>query len=315
MQPEMIEISRLSKQFGAREPVQALSGASFSVGKNAILGLLGPDGAGKTTMLRILATYLRPTEGTATIGEADILTSPGEVREIVGYVPQTPALGRNVSVGKYLGLWGQINGLPRGVRVDRIGRLLESLELAESDSELVLDISAHKRQTMLLAQALLTDPQVLLLDEPLAGLTPSEGEDYGGRLKEQRKSGLTVLVTSSVMQEVLPICTHIVALSEGQATKAYETSRLLKALGEARHARVFVDPPSLPPEVLQALRGLDGVLDVKETVTSTVLYVEPGTVKQEEVEGVLQDAGVKEYHVKVGEFTLGDVFRTLHGEA
>ncbi len=309
----MIEVARLSKQFGGPETVEALSDVSFSVKRGTGLGVLGPNGAGKTTLLRILSTLLKPTEGKVTVGDSDLLLEPKKVREIIGYVPQTPAFSRNVSVDRYLRFWGRLNGLSRKEREDRIEHLLEDLGLREFASQLVLDIPPLARQRLLLGQALLTNPEILLLDEPMLGLTPGESEEYTRMLHGQLKYGLTVLVTSSVFQEVLPVCTHLVVLSGGHATKAYGTSALLRAVGKARHARVFLKAKALPPEVPQVLRGLKGVLDVKEATTATVLYVEPGSVKKEEVETVLRDAGVKNFQVKIGDITLGDVFRTLYG--
>ncbi len=307
----LIDVRRLSKRFGRSGRVQALNDVSFSVEKGATLGLVGADGAGKTTLFRILATLLRPNEGSAGIGGFDVVLARDEVREIIGYVPQTPALNRNMSLLNYLNVWGMIEGLPGGQRKDRIEELLQFLELGGATSEMVFDCTTYVCQRMWLAQALLSDPKVLLLDEPLAGLTPSEGDHYSEKLETLKEEGKTILLSSSQLQDVTSVCSHIVAISDGRATEVYETSALLKAVGEALHARVFVEAKALPSRVLSTLKDLSGVIDVTQTVTATVIYVEPGRVELEEIERVLREKNVEDYTIKVGEIALSEVFRTL----
>ncbi len=307
----MIEVRGLNKRFGRFDGVQALSDVSLRVERGEIFGLLGPPGAGKTTLLRILATLIRPSEGTAEIGGFDVTLEGTRVREILGYVPQNPSMNRDMSLLNYLGYWGRMAGLSGGQKRIRITELLEFLGLSGEASEMVLSTSSYTRQRLLLAQALLTEPEVLLLDDPLAGLTPTEGRALIEKLGILRKDGGTILLSSSHMGDIPQVCDLISAISEGRVTKAQETPALLRALGEALHARVLVGNGSLPSNVLSLLKGLTGVVDVKQTRTAVVVYVNLTDLHPGEIDRVLHEEGVEAKSIRFAEIALSDVFRTL----
>lgn len=303
----------LDKRFGRFDGVQALTDVSLRVEGGEIFGLVGPHEAGKTTLIRILATLLRPSEGTAEIGGFDVTLEGNQVREMIGYLPQNPFLGRKLSLRDYLRFWGKMDGLSEGQRRTRIAELLAFLELSEEASEMTRGSTAYTRQRLSLAQALLTEPEVLLLDDPVAGLTPAEGRWFMEKVEALRKDGRTILLSSPRLRDVQQVCGRVSAISEGKVTRAHETPLLLRALGEALHARVFVGIQSLPSRVLSILKGLPGVIEVRQTKTSAVLYVDPSTFSQEELERVLHTEKVGASSISVAEVTLGDVFRTLSG--
>ncbi len=307
----MIEAQGLFKRFGRRDGVQALDDVSLRVEKGVIVGLLGPHDAGKTTLLRILATLLRPDEGTAKIGGLDVSQEGNRVREILGYLPQNPAMNRDMTLEDYLGYWGRMAGLSGRQKRTKITELLEFLELSAEASAMVLGISSYTRQRLLLAQALLTDPEVLLLDDPLGGLTPTEGRSLIEKLGIFRKDGGTILLSSTRLGDILHVADFISAISNGRVTEARETPALLRALGEALHARVFVGNGSLRSDVLPLLKELPGVVDVKQTRTAVIVYVDLTDFNPKQMDRVLFAEGVEARSIRFAEVGLSDVFRTI----
>ena len=167
----MIEVKDLTKTYGN---IAAIEKISFSVPKGTILGLLGPNGAGKTTTMRILTTSLAPTSGKATVAGFDVVTSPQEVRKRIGYLPEVPPIYTEMSIMSYLKFVADIKEVPLDKKANRIGEVLEMLDLGKMSQRLIGHLSLGYRQRVGLAQALLHDPDVLILDEPTRGLDPKQ---------------------------------------------------------------------------------------------------------------------------------------------
>ncbi len=313
----MIEVEGLSKTFGRRNPITAFDDVSFSVEKGRVFGLLGPSDAGKTTILRILATVLKPTRGSAAIGGFDVVVQRKQAREILGFMAEIMDFGPWSTVMKYLNFWGGMTGVSGARRKGRIEEVVQYLEIQDAASEDPSELTVDRQKQLGLAQALISDPEVLILDEPMSGASIA-GKDFMIRkLKEFRGQGKTIILSSPLLSEVQRVCDSIAIFADGRRTRVYDTGALLRQVGEGGHARIFLEAMDLPARVLSILKELDGILDIKSTATATIVYVDPERIQTSDVERVLEAEGVSGGEVREAEITLGDVFRAVseNGEA
>ncbi len=313
MEVAMIEVENLSKQHDRQEEAFALQKVSFHVKRGDVLGLLGYEGSGRSALLRILATLVSPTEGRASIGGLDVVSQSHKVRELIGYLPRDPPFHRNMRVVDYLEFWGVVAGLRRAERKGRVGELMDFLEFEGSASDRLLDCTTSVQRKILLSLALLPDPSVLLLDEPLADLSLPERDFLTHRLDDLRKQGKTILLSSSELTHVQDLCSQVMGMHAGRATKAYETSALLRAIGEGRLARIFVEGEAMPQRALSAVSDLPGVIDVRQTETALIISVEPGKVGTKELESLFQEQRIKAVRIKEAKISLFDLYRNLTG--
>lgn len=308
----MITVEGLSKSYGFRNETLALRNVSFSVNPAVRFGLLGAKGAGKTTLLRILAGSLRPTDGTVLIGGANVRERVQDVRKLVGYVPENLEFRDWKTGAAYLRFWGRASGLSRKDLKSRLAWIVEFLDLTEAlEEELELTtVSVQRRLT--LAQALLADPDVVLLDEPMAGLGIADTEFLVRKLDALQKEGKTIVLGTPRLEDIRAACEQVAVLSEGQLTKVYGTGDLLQKIGEGRDARIFVDCDAIPAQAVDALRQIEGVMDVKTTDTATIVYIVPGRVETASVREILASHDVEVRGVRMAHLKLGDVFSTLY---
>ncbi|MEE9181058.1 MAG: ABC transporter ATP-binding protein [candidate division NC10 bacterium] len=307
----MIEVSHLVKTFGRRNPSLAVDDASFSVKGGTVFGLLGPPRAGKTTTLRILSTTLRPTSGTVEIGGMDILADTRKVRELMGFAPDLTGFAGWTTGKAYLEFWGKVSGLPKVDRRKRIRDAVEFLELEENVAESPDTYPVGVAKRLVLAQALLANPQVGLFDEPTRGLSTSEKVSLLEKLRTLRKEGMTIVLTSQALSDVQSLCDRIVVMSEGQTTEVQDMSTLLRKIGQGRHSRIFLEADDITSEATSALEALDGVIEIRTTPTTTIIYVEPGKVSVEAIRQTIEGQGIEVRGLKEAGITLGDVFRAV----
>jgi ABC-2 type transport system ATP-binding protein len=213
----MIEVRNLSKRYGE---VVAVDGVSFSVERGEVVGFLGPNGAGKTTTMRMLTGFLPPTDGEASIAGHDIFGDPLAARRAVGYLPESPPLYPEMRVERYVDYVARIKDVPRRERKDAVDKALERCALAEVRRRVIGTLSKGFRQRVGLAQAIVHDPPVLILDEPTVGLDPIQigeirnlvGELAGGEGKH------TIVLSSHILAEVTAICRRVIMVNEGRKT-------------------------------------------------------------------------------------------------
>jgi len=250
----MIEVESLTKRYGR---ATAVDGISFRVEKGEILGFLGPNGAGKTTTMRILTCYLPPTGGTARVGGYDVFAQPMEVRRRVGYLPETPPLYPDMEVRDYLSFCAKIKGVPAKERKARLGDAIEKCRVGDVRSTLIGKLSKGYRQRVGLAQAILHNPDVLILDEPTAGLDPKQ-------IIETREliRGLggehTVILSTHILPEVSMTCGRVVIINKGRVVAEDSPENLTRRLTGAGTLRLEVRGEE--SAVLAAVRGVPGVL-------------------------------------------------------
>ena len=214
----MIEANGLSKRYG---DVVAVDDVSFSVGKGEVIGFLGPNGAGKTTTMRMLTGFVPPTDGSASVGGHDIFEDPLAARRSVGYLPETPPLYPEMSVRGYLDYVARIKDVPRRRRREQVDRALVRCGLDEVGSRVIGTLSKGFRQRVGLAQAIVHDPAVLILDEPTVGLDPLQVREIRGLIAElvapeQGAAQHTVVLSTHILPEVEAICRRVILIHEGR---------------------------------------------------------------------------------------------------
>lgn len=233
----MIQVEGLKKRFGA---VQALQDVSFSAGDGKITGLLGHNGAGKSTTLRILSTVIRANEGRALIDGHDCTTDPLAVRRSLGVLPHASGLYAHLSGRENIRYYGELHGL-RGAELNRsIDRLVERLALGAVADRRAKGYSQGERLKVGLARALIHQPQTIILDEPTNGLDVNAVRMLRELIRELRESGRCVLFSSHVMQEVAALCDDIVIISHGRVVVRGTPAEILEATGAPDLEEAFV---------------------------------------------------------------------------
>jgi ABC-2 type transport system ATP-binding protein len=253
----MIEVENLTKRYGRHT---AVDGISFRVHKGEILGFLGPNGAGKTTTMRILTCYLPPTDGTARVAGFDVFTQPMEVKRRVGYTPETPPLYPDMDVGSFLDFCAKIKGVPGKDRKARISEVMEKTRITDVRATLIGRLSKGYRQRVGLAQAILHNPDVLILDEPTAGLDPKQIIETRELIK-----GLggehTIVLSTHILPEVSMTCGRVVIINKGRVVAEDTPENLTHRLQGAATVRLEVRGES--PDLEATLAGVPGVKTVR----------------------------------------------------
>ena len=210
----MIEVENLTKNYGTLE---ALKGVSFRIDKGEVVGFLGPNGAGKTTTMRILTCFMPATSGRATVAGYDIFKESLGVRRHIGYLPENVPLYPEMTVTGYLRYISKIKGIPRNKRAERLEVALESCSLTERRNQIVGQLSKGYRQRVGLAQALIHEPDVIILDEPTAGLDPRQIIEIRELIKELGKEH-TIILSTHILPEASMTCERVLVISNGRIT-------------------------------------------------------------------------------------------------
>lgn len=208
----MITVENLKKSYGA---IQALNGVSFQVNPGEIVGMLGPNGAGKSTTIKILTGYLHPDSGSVTINGLDILTHPQDVQAQIGYLPETTPLYGDLSVQSYLKLIADMRGLPAAEQSPLISEAITVTSLANYRARPISQLSKGLRQRVGLAQAILHKPRLLILDEPMIGLDPTQIVEIRNLIRRLARES-TVLFSTHILPEVEALCDRVIVLMGGE---------------------------------------------------------------------------------------------------
>ncbi len=254
----MIEVGNVTKLYGT---LRAVNGVDFKVKRGEVLGLLGPNAAGKTTLMRIMTGYLPATEGTVKIGGKDVFDQPLEAKKNIGYLPENPPLYPEMSVKMYLGFTAEIRGVPRGERRQRVAEVIEMTGLGDVRDRLIDNISKGYRQRVGLAQALVHDPDVLILDEPTVGLDPRQIIDIRNLIKSQAGKR-TIVLSSHILPEVSATCDRIVILNRGNVVAVDTQDELTRRASGGEHLRVEIGGCTAS-DAAEEIEGIEGVVKVE----------------------------------------------------
>jgi len=226
----MIDARDLTKHYG---PVAALNKASFQVHRGEVVGFLGPNGAGKTTTMKILTCFIAPTSGTALVGGADIFEDPISVREAIGYLPESTPLYTEMLVLEYLEFAGKMRGLSGAGLQARLRRVVEETSLGDVIGKSIGELSKGFRQRVGLAQALIHEPPVLILDEPMSGLDPNQAAEIRELIREIGRER-TVILSTHNLSEVRVTCGRVLIISEGKLVADDTPDELAARAGKPR---------------------------------------------------------------------------------
>ncbi|HEX5415783.1 MAG TPA: ABC transporter ATP-binding protein [Chloroflexota bacterium] len=253
----MIQVSNLSKSYG---PKSAISNVTFDVKPGEILGFLGPNGAGKTTTMRILCGYMPATSGTITVDGYDVFAQSLQARRRIGYLPESVPLYPEMTVESYLSFMAQIRGVAGKQRKDQVDRVMKLAHVDHVRGTLIGRLSRGYRQRVGIAQALVHDPPVLVLDEPTVGLDPKQITETRQLIKNLGGSH-TVLLSTHILPEVSMVCNRVVIINGGHVVAEDTPDNLTKRLRGAERISLDVRGPN--DKVQQALRRVPNVLAVE----------------------------------------------------
>ena len=252
----MIEISNLSKSYGRHKAVDQIS---FEVTRGEIVGFLGPNGAGKSTTLKMLTGFLPPTSGAARIAGKDIFRESLEVRKKIGYMPENVPLYTDMRVKEYLRFRGGLRGLSGGLLRRRMGEVMETCGLTHVRRKMIKTLSKGYRQRVGLADALIHEPDLLILDEPTNGLDPNQIRAIRRLIKNLGEKH-TILISTHILSEVEMTCNKVVIIDEGKIKAADTPENLVSSMRRA--GRVTVELQAPKPEVEESISLIEEVTRV-----------------------------------------------------
>ena len=302
----MIAVKNLTKTFGR---TLAVDDISFEVSKGEVVGFLGPNAAGKTTTMRMLTCYIAPDSGTATVAGYDVSEASLEVRKRVGYLPESAPLYLDMDVIAYLEFVADVRGIPPGERSRRVRRMVEVCGLETMLGRTVGTLSKGYRQRVGLAQTLIHDPEILILDEPTTGLDPSQIIEIRELVKEIGKER-TVILSTHILPEVEVTCTRVLIINDGRIVASGTPQELQSVAGGEHSVYVSLDSSGAPAE--EALGRIGSVRSVERAGEPKGRYV---TDLLKAVDGV--DLGAEVFRVvSANRWTLNELRReTLSLEA
>jgi ABC-2 type transport system ATP-binding protein len=264
----VIEVTNLVRRYG---PHIAVDHASFKIEKGEIVGFLGPNGAGKSTTMNILTGYLSSTEGTVLVDGMDILEHPTEIKKKIGYLPETPPLYMDMTVSEYLSFTGEIKKIPPKEKKDRMNRIMETVGVKDVSGRLIKNLSKGYKQRVGLAQAMIGDPEVLILDEPTAGLDPKQILEIRDLIIDLGKDH-TIILSSHILPEVSAVCKRVLIINQGVIVADGAPENLAKRILGGSHILLRLD--GARETVSKALEGIPAVQKVEFKESQ-----EPGTVE------------------------------------
>ena len=303
----MIDVEHVTKQYGL---VRALDDISFSIHKGEIVAFLGPNGAGKTTTMRILTGFMPPTSGTVRIAGFDCLEEPWEIKKHIGYLPETPPLYLELTVQEYLTFVGRIKRLEPKELQERMDTIISQTGLAEVQGRVIGHLSRGYRQRVGLAQALLHNPPVLILDEPTTGLDPNQIIEIRELIKNLAGSH-TIILSTHILAEATALCQRVIIIHQGRIVAVDTPDHLGAMLRESKTLSLLVKQAD--PTLREALQSIPGVIRVSQGPTANTYRIET-QVGQDIREAltklvVNRDAGLLE--LTTVPVTLEDVFKVL----
>jgi len=305
----MITVEHLTKYYGETLAVKDLT---FEIPEGGIYGLLGPNGAGKTTTMNILTGCLSPTSGRVTICGFDILEQPREAKRRVGYLPEQPPLYMNESPEEYLRFVGEVKGLRREALKTQIREVMERTGISDVSHRRISDLSKGYRQRVGIAQALLGDPKVIILDEPTVGLDPLQITQIRDLIRDLGKTH-TVILSSHILSEVQALCQKILIISQGRLA-AFDTPQALEnKLTAQSRIRFRVEATREETEkVLDTLEGMGSrMISETEGVTQVCLESKDGDAAARRLFFAFAEAGKAIVEMTPARASLEDIFLEL----
>jgi ABC-2 type transport system ATP-binding protein len=301
----MIEVQNLTKHFG---PIRAVDGISFRVGKGEVLGFLGPNGAGKSTTMKMISGFLAPTAGTASVCGFDVVRQPIAAKAHLGYLPEGAPLYADMTPAAFLGFAAAVRGFDGAERRRHIDRAVQLTHLETVYNQPIDTLSKGFKRRVGLAQALLHDPDVLILDEPTDGLDPNQKHDVRRIIREMAPAK-AIIISTHILEEVDAICTRALIIASGRVVADGTPEELeARAPHQGLSLRLRKVPPGAEseilalPDILGAERGMDGSLTVRARAGSASLAT---------IETLMRQRGWTLDTIESGRGALEQVFRDV----
>ena len=306
----MIEVQHVTKRYG---PITAVRDISFSVAKGEIVAFLGPNGAGKTTTMRILTGYMPASEGIVRVAGFDCHESPLEIKQRIGYLPEHPPLYLELTVREYLSFVGRMKGVGMEHLAQQMERVIEQTGLVDVRGRVIGNLSRGYRQRVGLAQALIHDPPVLILDEPTVGLDPNQIIEIRELIKGLAGSH-TIILSTHILPEATALCERVIIIHHGQIVAIDTHEQLAARLQQSEKLRVTVKTSF--PDMENQLRSIDGVVNVTagESHNTYLIEAEIGHDLREPITQFVMTHQLGLLELSVVSMSLEDVFIRLTNE-
>lgn len=303
----MIEIKNLTKQYGR---ITAVKNISFTANKNEILGFLGPNGAGKSTTMNMIVGYLPPTSGEILIDGMSMNENPREVKKKIGYLPELPPLYLDMKVLEYLKFVAGIKEVPKDERDRQVAKALSRLKITDMKNRVIKNLSKGYRQRVGFAQALIGDPQVLILDEPTVGLDPNQTMEVRNLINMLRQDH-TIIFSSHILQEISAICDRIVIIDKGEIKAVDTKENLIRASADDIVYIIRVEGVCAEAEkVLRETSGIKNIMEINfidENTSEFKIELEDEGVRKDIISRMIEkDLSISE--IKRVAMSLEDVF-------
>ena len=301
----MIEIKNLTKRYGQ---IRAVDDISLTIKKGEILGFLGPNGAGKSTTMNILTGYISATSGSVSVGGYDIMDSPREAKRLIGYLPEQPPLYYDMTVNEYLRFICDLKSVPLKQRRRQLDEILYLVKIGDMRDRLIKNLSNVYNHRVGVAQALVGNPQVLVLDEPTVGLDPKqiiEIRKLIGALRHEH----TIILSTHILQEVNAVCSTVAVINKGKLAASGSVSDFTAAEGTVSKFMISVVGGSGKSEIQKVLQNVDGVrrVDFVRVDKDAFIFNVESEKKSDVRRGVFNALA----HANMAEIELRPVGRTL----
>ncbi|MBC6415759.1 MAG: ABC transporter ATP-binding protein [Bdellovibrionales bacterium] len=301
----MIKVHSLSKSYGSR---QAISDVSFEINKGEVVGFLGPNGAGKTTTMKILTGYMVPHKGSVQLDGIDILKEPLLAKKKLGYLPEFPPIYTDMYVENYLQYVAKLKLCPKKEIPKRVDLTLEKVGLKEVRKRLIKNLSKGFKQRVGLAQALVSQPEILILDEPTVGLDPKQVKDIRNTLI-QLKGQHTIILSTHILSEVQISCDRVIVINKGKIVMQDSLTGLSQKMRAKR--QIVLTVRKVSDDLLLKLKKVQGVISVTQEDRSFVLDVEKENSINEDLARFVVNNSYGLIELKEKSFNLEDVFIRL----
>jgi len=301
----MIEVQNLNKSYGG---IRAIESLNFKIKKGEVVGFLGPNGAGKSTTMKILTGFMAPTSGSAVINGFDVFESPIEVKKCIGYLPEVPPVYTEMKVRDYLRYVAKLKGVEKNKIESAISQAVEKTQLGSVEKRLIQNLSKGFRQRVGIAQALVSDPEVLILDEPTVGLDPKQVSEIRD-LIQQLRGHHTIILSTHILPEVEATCERIIIINKGKIVAEDTLSNLSNLRSGGQIVNLRLKRPGEDTE--KSLSGIGGVQKVLGKNHEWTLETQSGDDMIEKIAAMVIQKGYGLLEISSAKADLEDIFLKL----
>lgn len=307
----MIEVLNLTKTYGSHK---ALDNISFKINKGEIIGFLGPNGAGKSTTMNIITGFLSSTEGTVKLDDIDILENPIEFKKKIGYLPEIPPLYMDMTVKEYLTFVCKLKKINKDKIKQEINRVTELTKIKHVTGRLINNLSKGYKQRVGLSQALIGDPEVLILDEPTVGLDPKQIIEIRTLIKDLSKQR-TVILSTHILSEVNVVCDRVLIINKGRILTSDTVENLTRTLSESNRISIRLNVPATNKEnIISDIMKIPGVKEVlclgqfEKNTSDYLIYVEENNDIRLNIFNMCKNSNYPLLILKPIDLTMEDIF-------